>query len=166
MKKYAAMAVMSVVLAGCASNQPQQSADYQYTPPTPVAITSNGEIAKPYDLTWARAERWLKEHNLAATNQDRAAGLLSVTQADYVDGLKYLDCGNGGSKVAIANPDVKLNLIITPNGDKSAANVNLKGTSSVDYIDSDGSRIAAPSVTPVCVSRGVLESELLQYLNQ
>lgn len=126
MKKYAAMAVMSVVLAGCASNQPQQSADYQYTPPTPVAITSNGEIAKPYDLTWARAERWLKEHNLAATNQDRAAGLLSVTQADYVDGLKYLDCGNGGSKVAIANPDVKLNLIITPNGDKSAANVNLK----------------------------------------
>ncbi|MGL4919531.1 MAG: hypothetical protein ACRC4H_12525, partial [Plesiomonas sp.] len=96
----------------------------------------------------------------------RAAGLLSVTQADYVDGLKYLDCGNGGSKVAIANPDVKLNLIITPNGDKSAANVNLKGTSRVDYIDSDGSRIAAPSVTPVCVSRGVLESELLQYLNQ
>lgn len=166
MKKYAAMAVMSVVLAGCASNQPQQSADYQYTPPTPVAITSNGEIAKPYDLTWARAERWLKEHNLAATNQDRAAGLLSVTQADYVDGLKYLDCGNGGSKVAIANPDVKLNLIITPNGDKSAANVNLKGTSRVDYIDNDGSRIAAPSVTPVCVSRGVLESELLQYLNQ
>lgn len=166
MKKYAAMAVMSVVLAGCASNQPQQSADYQYTPPTPVAITSNGEIAKPYDLTWARAERWLKEHNLAATHQDRAAGLLSVTQADYVDGLKYLDCGNGGSKVAIANPDVKLNLIITPNGDKSAANVNLKGTSRVDYIDSDGSRIAAPSVTPVCVSRGVLESELLQYLNQ
>ncbi|MGL4268420.1 MAG: hypothetical protein ACRCR6_01355, partial [Plesiomonas sp.] len=140
MKKYAAMAVMSVVLAGCASNQPQQSADYQYTPPTPVAITSTGEIAKPYDLTWARAERWLKEHNLAASNPDRGAGLLSVTQTDYVDGLKYLDCGEGGSKVAIANPDVKLNLIITPNGDKSTASVNLKGTSRVDYIDSDGSR--------------------------
>ena len=91
---------------------------------------------------------------------------MSASQESYGDGLKYLDCGKGGSRVSIEQPAVKINLMITQNADKAVASINLKGTTTVSYLEGNGEKVAAPSVTPVCVSNGQLETDFLSYINR
>lgn len=98
-------------------------------------------------------------------SQERGSGLLAAQQQGYAEGLSFLDCGVGGSKVAIENPTLRVNLILTESLGKTVATVNVKGSTSVSFVESDGSHIAAPSVTPTCVSNGKLEEALMAALN-
>ena len=80
------------------------------------------------------------------------------------DGLEWLDCGTMGSKVALGNPNLQINLIITQSGNNSVATVNVKGNTQLYFVESSGERVLAPSITPVCVSRGSLEQSLFSTL--
>ncbi|WP_409420880.1 hypothetical protein ABHF91_14025 [Pseudaeromonas sp. ZJS20] len=164
MKRLLAPALLLPVLLTACSSDPGLSEQYRYTPPTVVATNNTSEMDKPYDLAWARAERWFADKQLPLQSNARSSGLLAAEQTNYANGLDYLDCGSGGSKVAIEAPTLRVNLIITENLGKTVATVNVKGSTSVSFIDSDGSHVAAPSITPVCVSNGKLEEELMAAL--
>lgn len=164
MKRYLALGMLPLLLAACSSD-PGLSEQYRYTPPTAQATNNTAEMDMPYDLVWSRAEHWFAEHQLALHSQTRASGLLAAEQENYAEGLDYLDCGSGGSKVAIEAPTLRVNLILTENMGKTVATVNVKGSTTVSFIDSDGSHVAAPSITPVCVSNGKLEKDLMAALN-
>ncbi len=155
---------MVLLLAGC-SGSSGVSEQYRYTPPTAVPVQTNTEVNVPYDLLWGRAQRWLMDKGFDGQGEV-TAGVLSASQESYADGLRYLDCGKGGSRVSIEQPAVKINIMITQNAEKSIASINLKGTTTVSYLEGNGEKIAAPSVTPVCVSNGQLEADFLSYINR
>jgi hypothetical protein len=164
-KTLSCISVAVVLLsAGCSSSS-GVSEQYRYTPPTPAPVQTSAEVNVPYDLLWGRAQRWLAEKGFEGQGEV-ASGVLSASQESYADGLRYLDCGKGGSRVSIEQPAVKINVMITQNADKAVASINLKGTTSVSYLESSGEKIAAPSVTPVCVSNGQLEADFLAYINR
>lgn len=164
MKRYLALGVLPLLLTACSSDN-GLSEQYRYTPPTAVATNNTAEFDKPYDLVWSRAEHWFAENQLPLQSQARQSGLLAAEQANYENGLKYLDCGSGGSKVAIESPALRVNLILTENTGKTVATVNVKGTTTVSFLDSDGTHVAAPSIVPTCVSNGKLEAALMAALN-
>ena len=163
MKKFAALGLLPLLMTACSSDN-GLSEQYRYTPPTAVANNSMAEFDKPFDLVWARAQRWFADNHLALQSQDRGSGLLAAQQVNYTDGLNFLDCGSGGSKVAIENPTMKPSLILTESNGKTVAALSVKGTTTVAYLESDGSHVPAPSVVPVCVSKGTMEKDLLAAL--
>ena len=164
MKKYALLGALPLLMTACSSDN-GLSEDYRYTPPTAVATNNTAEFNKPFDLVWDRAEEWLKDKRLTLQSQDRSSGLLAVQQENYADGLEFLDCGSGGSKVAIENPTMKINLILTESNGKTVATLSVKGTTTVSYLESDGRHVPAPSVIPSCVSKGTMEKDLMAALN-
>lgn len=164
MKRLLAPALLLPVLLTACSSNPGLSEQYRYTPPTQVATNNTSEMDMPYDLTWARAERWFADKQLPLKSSARSSGLLAAEQTDYADGLDYLDCGSGGSKVAIEAPTLRVNLIITENLGQTIATISVKGSTTVSFIDNDGSHVPAPSITPVCVSNGKLEKALMAAL--
>jgi len=153
-----------LLMAGCSSDS-GVSEQYRYTPPTPVPVKTNADVNVPYDLLWGRAQRWLSEKGFEGQGEV-TSGVLSASQESYADGLRYLDCGKGGSKVSIEPPAVKINILITQNADHAVASMNLKGNTTISYIESNGDKIPAPSITPVCVSNGQLEEDFLNYINR
>lgn len=113
---------------------------------------------------WARAEKWFADHGLNIENSQRGSGLMTANVENSADGLEWLDCGTMGSKVALGNPNLQINLIITQSGNNSVATVNVKGNTQLYFVESSGERVAAPSITPVCVSQGRLEQSLFATL--
>jgi hypothetical protein len=89
---------------------------------------------------------------------------MTANVENSADGLEWLDCGTMGSKVALGNPNLQINLIITQSGNNSVATVNVKGNTQLYFVESSGERVLAPSITPVCVSRGSLEQSLFATL--
>lgn len=164
MKRYLALGMLPLLMSACSSDNGLSEA-YRYTPPTAVATNNTAEFDKPFDLVWARAARWFGDNQLPLLSQERGSGLLAAQQEHYADGLKFLDCGSGGTKVAIEDPTLRVNLILTESQGKTVATVNVKGSTSVAFIESDGSHIPAPSITPSCVSNGKLEAALMAALN-
>lgn len=153
-----------LAVAGCSSDN-GVSEQYRYTPPTPVPVTSNAQVKVPYDLLWGRAQNWLKEKGFNSQGAV-TGGVLTASVESYADGLRYLDCGKGGSKVSIEAPAVKVSIMITQNAADAIASINLKGNTTVSYIENNGEKIPAPSITPVCVSNGQLETDFLAYINR
>ncbi len=113
---------------------------------------------------WARAEKWFTDHGLTIENSQRGSGLMTANVNQSADGLEWLDCGTMGSKVALGNPNLQINLIITQSGNSSVATVNVKGNTELFFVESSGERVPAPSIKPVCVSRGTLEQSLFATL--
>jgi hypothetical protein len=155
------------LMVGCSSSgdKPDLSEQYRYTAPTAVPVKTSAEVNVPYDLLWGRAQHWLAEKGLEGHGQV-TGGVLTATKESYQDGLRYLDCGKAGSRVSIAPPAVKINIMITQNASKGVASINVKGTTTVAYIEENGEKVQAPSVTPVCVSNGQLEADFLSYINR
>jgi hypothetical protein len=164
MKYSAALGLIPLLMTACSSDN-GLSEQYRYTPPTAVATNNTAEFDKPFDLVWSRAERWFADQQLPLQSQERGSGLLAAQQADYAQGLDYLDCGSGGSKVAIENPALHVNLILTESLGKTVATVNVKGSTTISFLEADGSHVAAPSVVPSCVSNGKLEAALMAALD-
>lgn len=163
MKMKYGVGLIAVLLAGCASDNGSNE-DYRYTAPQALATNNTQSMQIPVDLVWSRAEKWFKDHGLQIENSQRAAGLMTAYLPQAADGLKWLDCGSMGSKVVAGDPNVQVNLIITQSGDNSVATVNVKGNTQLFYIESSGDRVPAPSLKPVCVSRGSLENGLFAAL--
>lgn len=164
-KKLSAFGIsLLLLIAGCSSDS-GVSEQYRYTPPTPVPIKTNADVNVPYDLLWGRAQRWLSEKGFEGQGEV-TGGVLSASQESYSDGTRYLDCGKGGSRVSIEPPAVKINILITQNADHAVASINLKGNTTISYIEGNGDKIPAPSITPVCVSNGQLEQDFLNYINR
>ncbi len=165
MKKMVLGVGVALVLGGCASDSGVNDQEqYKYTPPTPVATSNTTEVNKPFDLVWGRTEKWLGERGLQLESQQRESGLLSASLPAHVDGLKYLDCGRGGSRVAIADPDIKVTVLVIQSAGQTVATVNVRGSTSVSFVEPSGETIAAPSILPLCISRGTLEADLLRTL--
>lgn len=163
MKKVYGAALVALLLGGCAGDNGSNE-DYRYTPPQAMATNNTQTMQIPVDLVWSRAEKWFKDHGLQIENSQRGAGLMTAYLPEAADGLKWLDCGSMGAKVVAGEPNVQVNLIITQSGDNSVATVNVKGNTRLYYVESSGERIAAPSLKPVCVSRGELENGLFATL--
>jgi len=164
MKKILLSIALSTLAVGCSTTN-KTSEQYKYTPPTPTPITTNAEVDVPYDLLLGRAQRWMDEKGFQRDDGQSATGVITSTVKDYADGLKVMDCGKGGSKVSIAAPTTKISIMVTQNGDKGIASINLKGNTSVSYVESNGVSVPAPSITPVCVSNGQLEANFISYVN-
>lgn len=162
MKKIAAT-TLAMLLAGCAAEN-NGGEEYRYNPPIAKATNNTQEMVIPVDLVWARAEKWFNEHGLSIENSERSSGLMSANVNQAANGLDWLDCGSMGSKVALGNPNLQINLIITQSGNNSVATVNVKGNSELFFVEASGDRVPAPSLTPVCVSRGTLEQSLFATL--
>ncbi|ATG75579.1 hypothetical protein [Zobellella denitrificans] len=164
MKKIVAGA-MALLVVGCASESDNQGGEqYRYSPPVAKATNNTLEMAIPVDLVWARAEKWFREQGLNLESSQRGAGLMTASAAQSADGLAWLDCGTMGSKVALGNPNLQINMIITQSGNNSVATVSVKGDTALFFVEASGERIPAPSITPVCVSRGSLEQSLFASL--
>ena len=114
------------------------------------------------DLVWARAEKWFGDHGLNI-GSNSGAPADDRQRRELGRGAGWLDCGTMGSKVALGNPNLQINLII-PGGNNSVATVNVKGNTQLYFVESSGERVLAPSITPVCVSRGSLEQSLFATL--
>lgn len=165
MKKIVLGMSTALLLAGCAGDSGvAEQEQYKYTPPTRIATNNTTEVNKPFDLVWARTEKWLTEQGLKVEAQQRESGLLTASLNAHVDGLEYLDCGSGGSRVFIADPDIKVTVLITQSGEQTVATANVKGSTSVSFVEPSGEKIPAPSIVPLCVSRGTLEADLLKTL--
>jgi uncharacterized lipoprotein len=162
MKKIVGVA-LALLMAGCASDN-NGGEQYRYTPPVAKATNNTQEMQIPVDLVWARAEKWFGDHGLNIENSQRGSGLMTANVENSADGLEWLDCGTMGSKVALGNPNLQINLIITQSGNNSVATVNVKGNTQLYFVESSGERVLAPSITPVCVSRGSLEQSLFATL--
>ncbi|MFG0834370.1 hypothetical protein [Aeromonas bivalvium] len=154
---------LALLLAGCAADN-NGGEQYRYTPPVAKATNNTQEMQIPVDLVWARAEKWFADQGLKIETSQRATGLMTANIEQAVDGLEWLDCGTMGSKVALGNPNLQINLIVTQSGTNSVATVNVKGNTELYFVESSGERVAAPSITPVCVSRGSLEQSLFATL--
>ncbi|MGY3925954.1 hypothetical protein [Aeromonas simiae] len=163
MKKRYGVGLLAALLAGCAGNDGRNE-DYRYTAPQALATNNTQTMQIPVDLVWSRAEKWFQEHGLQIENSQRGAGLMTANLQQAADGLKWLDCGTMGAKVVAGDPNVQVNLIITQSGDSSVATVNVKGNTQLFYVEASGDRVPAPSLTPVCVSRGELENSLFASL--
>lgn len=155
------------LMVGCSSSSDKTdlAEQYRYTAPTAVPVKTSAEVNVPYDLLWGRAQRWLAEKGLEGHGQV-TGGVLTATKESYQDGLRYMNCGQAGSRVSIEPPAIKINIMITQNANKGVASINVKGTTSVAYIEENGEHVPAPSVTPVCVSNGQLEADFLSYINR
>lgn len=165
MKKIVAGA-MALLVVGCASDSDDKGGEqYRYYPPVVKATNNTLEMVTPVDLVWARAERWFSDQGLTIENSQRGAGLMTASAEQSADGLAWLDCGTMGSKVALGNPNLQINLIITQSGNNSVATVSVKGNTELFFVEASGERIPAPSIKPVCVSRGSLEQSLFATLN-
>jgi hypothetical protein len=137
-------------MVGCASDN-NGGEQYRYTPPVAKATNNTQEMAIPVDLVWARAEKWFGDHGLNIENSQRGAGLMTANVENSADGLEWLDCGTMGSKVALGNPNLQINLIITQSGNNSVATVNVKGNTQLYFVESSGERVLAPP-SPRCAS--------------
>ena len=164
MKYRVALVLIPLLMTACSSDN-GLSEQYRYTPPTAVATNNTAEFDKPFDLVWSRAERWFADQQLPLQSQARTSGLLAAQQDNYAEGLDYLDCGSGGNKVAIENPSLHVNLILTESLGKTVATVNIKGTTTVSFLGAAGSHVPAPSIVPSCVSNGKLEAALMAALD-
>ncbi|MBL1376168.1 hypothetical protein [Zobellella iuensis] len=162
MKKIVAGA-MALLVVGCASDD-KGGEQYRYYPPVAKATNKTQEMAIPGDLVWARAEKWFRDQGLNIDNSQRGAGLMTASVESSADGLAWLDCGTMGSRVVLGNPNLQINLIITQSGNHSVATANVKGYTELFFVESSGERIPAPSIKPVCVSRGSLEQSLFATL--
>ncbi len=154
---------LALLLVGCAGDNNGGEA-YRYNPPIAKATNNTQEMAIPVDLVWARAEKWFADHGLSIENSQRGSGLMTASVSQAADGLEWLDCGTMGAKVALGNPNLQINLIITQSGNNSVATVNVKGNTELFFVESSGERVPAPSIQPVCVSRGTLEQSLFATL--
>lgn len=154
---------LALLLVGCAGDN-NGGEEYRYNPPIAKATNNTQEMAIPVDLVWARAEKWFTDHGLKIENSQRGSGLMTANVNHSADGLEWLDCGTMGSKVALGNPNLQINLIITQSGNSSVATVNVKGNTELFFVESSGERVPAPSIKPVCVSRGSLEQSLFAAL--
>ena len=67
-----------------------------------------------------------------------------------------------GSKVALGNPNLQINLIITQSGNNSAHRER-HGNTQLYFVESSGERVLAPPITPVRL-RGSLEQSLFSTL--
>lgn len=164
MKKILLLAAFAVGLAGCSSSN-QNSEQYKYTPPTPVPLKPNAEVNVPYDLLWGRAKHWMADKGFQPEG-DLSNGVLTSTIQNNPNGARYLDCGKGGSRVSIAPPTTVLSVMVTQNGDKSVASITLRGNTTVSYVDDNGEKVPAPSITPTCVSNGQLEADFISNVGR
>ena len=147
--KHLLIAFCVVLISGCA---------FTYTPPTTVApIASQKIVGSPSALLKATKQVLVLE-GFQITNSDESAGVISTAPKDMrltpeladcgkTLGLDYLKDNRTSSKVAYG-------ALISEN------KVTLKVTMSATYLPANDDQ----SITLTCVSRGVLESQLLNKI--
>jgi hypothetical protein len=96
MKHLGLIALVCVVLAGCAS------AKVGYQPPsTSVRPGFSREVSRPKDLVWNDAVAALGQRFFVINNMDKASGLINVSYSG--DPARFIDCGRATVEVSGLN---------------------------------------------------------------
>lgn len=148
--------------------------------PAPVAapvarvIEKERIVNKPFDAVWQSAVEYFATHNTPIKNLDKGSGLISTEYSlSMGEASRYMDCGSGTTTFSgmteLANHSGNFNVIIKKIDDtKTKISINVffgctvnkyryASLFSTQYILESSSRIN-------CASIGVLESEVLNYL--
>lgn len=166
--KFSSIILLSTIILSC--SQPKPVAVQQ----APRVIEKERVVNKPFDAVWQTSIEWFATHNTPIKNLDKSSGLISTEYSVSIgDAYKYMSCGSGKStfsgKVEMANYTGNFNVLIKKLGDNSTKiSVNVffgctvnkyryKSLISTEYILESSTRAN-------CASTGVLEKEILDYL--
>lgn len=152
--------------AGCGS--------VEYKPPTEHNIVKDVNINKPFEDVWNKTVQWFATHNSPIKTMDKSSGLIATDYNLTVDEYKkYSDCGSfeksGISDASFTEPLGNFNILISKNDENSTkVSINCffsaKATASTYDFLSKTNQVESKKVT--CVSTGVLEKIIFDYLNQ
>lgn len=143
---------------------------------TPVARVIEKEriVNKPFDAVWQSSVEYFAMHNTPIKNLDKSSGLISTEYSlSMSEATKYMDCGSGNTTfmgmVELANHTGNFNVIIKKVDEtKTKINVNVFFGCSVNkyrYASLLSTQYVLESSNRInCTSKGVLETEVLNYI--
>ena len=120
-------------------------------------------MAIPVDLVWARAEKWFGDHGLNIENSQRGSGLMTANVENSAEGWSGWIVAPWGPKVT-GQPEPADQPDHHPERQQQRGDRQRQGNTQLYFVESSGERVLAPSITPVCVSRGSLEQSLFATL--
>jgi hypothetical protein len=149
MKKLWLLLLITVLFSGCALT---------YTPPTTVASIASQRIVGSSNTLLKTTKQVLVLEGLQITNSDESAGVISTAPKEMRLTPELADCGKTLGldylKDNRTSSKVGYGAIISEN------KVTLKATMSATYLPANDSQ----SITLTCVSRGILENQLLNRI--
>lgn len=147
--KYAVILPFCVWAAGCATT---------YKQPTTIAPDASQRIAGSPTVLLRAAKQVLVSEGFQITNADEAAGVISTSPRDMRLTPELADCGTTLGldylKDNRTSSKVGYGVLVSEN------KVTLKASMSATYLPANDSQ----SITLTCVSRGVLEGQLLDKI--
>lgn len=149
MKKLWLLLLITVLFSGCALT---------YTPPTTVASIASQRIVGSSNTLLKTTKQVLVLEGFQITNSDESAGVISTAPKEMRLTPELADCGKTLGldylKDNRTSSKVGYGAIISEN------KVTLKATMSATYLPANDSQ----SITLTCVSRGILENQLLNRI--
>ena len=149
MKSLRLIALVSTLSVGCAIT---------YSPPTTVAPNTSQRIMGSSSTLFKTTKQILVLEGFQITNSDESAGVISTASKEMRLTPELADCGTTLGldylKDNRTSSKVGYGAIISEN------KVTLKVTMSATYLPANDSQ----SITLTCVSRGVLENQLLNKI--
>ena len=149
MKPSRLIAIVAILSAGCAVT---------YVPPTTVAPNTSQRITGSSSELFKTTKQVLVLEGFQITNSDEKAGVISTAPKDMRLTPELADCGTTLGldylKDNRTSSKVGYGALISDN------KVTLKATMSATYLPANDSQ----SITLTCVSRGILENQLLNKI--
>lgn len=131
-------------------------------------------INKPFDAVWQSSIEWFATHNTPIKNLDKGSGLISTEYSlSMADAVKYMDCGGGTNSFTgsteLSNHTGNFNVLIRKIDETNTkVSINVFFGCSEDKYKYAGllstQLILVSSTRITCTSTGVLEAEVLNYL--
>lgn len=148
-----------------------------YTPPKTYNVVNETTISKSFDVVWEKTIEWFATHNTPIKIMDKNSGLITTDYNLTVEMAgNYMDCGEGGSAYYVfassnqklENPMGNFNVLI-----KKVDENNTKATINVffscllnTYTSTTYGTSPSSSEKINCNSKGVLERQIIEYLNK
>ncbi len=141
----------------------------------PRIIEKERIISKPFDAVWQTSIEWFATHNTPIKNLDKSSGLISTEYSVSIgDARRYMECGSVRTafimgKSELSNFTGNFNVLIKKLGDNSTKiSVNVFYGASINQYRTNGllssGYTLASSTTTTCASTGLLEREILNYI--
>lgn len=149
--------LISIFLIACAS----------YRPPIKYDFQTEMIYKESFDEIWNKTVEWFATQGTPIKNMDKESGFISTEYSLSTEKhMRYVDCGIVGEHPLviqkIENPTGNFNILIKKQPDDKTS-VNINSFFQATYIATTGSGIPA-SKKIECVSTGLLEREIFEYL--
>ena len=160
----AVFVVASFMFAGCAS----------YTPPQTYSFVNTREYDKTFDEVWGKVVQWFALSGNPVKNMDKASGFIATDYNLAIDNEAVCDCGKGGigfgQSITLKEKMGNFNLLVQKLSDsKTKLTITAKFYSIYENRQASYSAYSSATITTdkhECNSRGVLETEILDYVQK